>query len=486
MKSFVKAHSVELILFAFTFLSYAFYYGGATWAANARLDAIFAYVEPGTSDYRSFSIDRFMVDPELNYNTGDYSFARGHYYANKAPGGILYGILVYSALFHAERLLGFELTDPFIQIFNAYAVNLVIQVLMLALAMPVFYWLLLGQQVPRTRAALITLALSFGTLLFPFSTVMWGHATAVAWIVFALHFLGKDRPKALFFSGLFIGLAVLTDYLAAIVLLAMGCWVLSRHRTATVYFILGGLAPLLLFAYYHYVCFGAPFVFATDFTNPSYMRDAHMRGLFGPIYGEAVWGLTFGPRRGIFFFMPILLLSLVGAYRWLRRAPRDPFLWMMLASMLGLFLINASFHAWTGGDSAAARYQMIVLPFWVMLLKEIPWSRLWRGAYFMLFGISMLNMLALATVSTMLQEDWENPLFEFIYPHFLASSFPPHYFPIRLHLRHPDWAEIAPYSNWNIGGLLGMDGLWGLFPLFVVAAICIGLLRHELTEQRED
>ena len=71
-----------LLLFAVIFFSYAYFYEGAGWNQNSRLDMVRAIVEQGT-----LRIDAF------HQNTADKAFANGHYYSDKAPGLALLAVM---------------------------------------------------------------------------------------------------------------------------------------------------------------------------------------------------------------------------------------------------------------------------------------------------------------------------------------------------------------------------------------------------------
>ena len=121
-----------IALLTLTFAAY--FFGGAASNQNARLDAIYAFVEPGTPDTGTFRIDRFMVSPTRSINTLDWATYDGHYYANKAPGTIWLGALAYKPLVILASWLDWSFDAPGFVIASAYLINLFVSVLPLVAA----------------------------------------------------------------------------------------------------------------------------------------------------------------------------------------------------------------------------------------------------------------------------------------------------------------------------------------------------------------
>jgi hypothetical protein len=87
------------------FLGGAYFCGSGSWNQDARLDAIFTFVEPGLHRY-TFRLDPFLPWPNRSINAGDWALVGTHYYANKAPGTILFGVLAYWPAYLLETSLG--------------------------------------------------------------------------------------------------------------------------------------------------------------------------------------------------------------------------------------------------------------------------------------------------------------------------------------------------------------------------------------------
>lgn len=509
------------LLFVFVFGLNAYFYNGYGWNQTARYDPIWSFVEPGPHQY-TLRIDDFITDPAAGLNTGD--FARNeahseHYYSNKAPGTSLLGIPAYLILYHGERLIGLNPTSIQNVLINAYLIHLWVTVLPVALS--ALFFLALATRLTHSREQALTLSVLMyaGTLMLPFSTMMWAHTTAAAFCVMALGCFIKGDRRSLFFSGFLIGLAVLTDYGAAPAALSLvvAGWLSRERRPKVGALVMGGLGPLILFAVYHAILFGSPFRLASAYSTPDMITEGAVMGLFGRIQVGTFWGLTFGTARGLFVFMPTLLLSLVAIRQVLvpgiRVPDADPspavanpqderrlLAGLALVNIVGALVINASFNAWQGGVTAGARYQIVALPFYGLLLAMLNDGLRWRRALLALGAISIMNMVVIASVSPMAPDALRgSPLFYSYAKAFTAirtdlgllpvpqpggslSRGSLHLYPILL-MR--DWGisltdpVIARWATFNLGErLLGLRGTLSLLPAMVgFGALAIAMRR---------
>lgn len=515
------ARRLDLALFGFVFLLGAWFHNGYGWNQTARIDPIWAYVEPGPNQ-GTLRIDDYLPDPENGINTGDWAHNPDHsphYYSNKAPGVTLLGIPLYLVLFHGERAVGIEPLAVAPTMVNAYLLNLWVTVLPVALSALFFLRLarrLTGRWEPATG---LTVLLYAGTLMWPFSTAVWAHTTATAFLVIALTCFfaapagrtgdagpvekasaaGVDAPSgravglrdpriAPFLAGLFAGLAVLTDYGAApfAVSLVVAAAMVRGRRGDLVPLALGGLGPAIVFGAYHWALFGSPVRLASSYSTEGMLIEGDFLGMFGRLRPEALWGLTFSPVRGIFFFMPVLLLALV-ALRHLRTTPHRAFVVLALANIAAALLMNLSYNTWQGGMTAGARYQIIALPFWVALLALLPARRATRWALWGLGAVSLANMLVIAAVSPMAPDAVRGSPLLFCWSQLgkvlrIDLGFDPrpapggpltlgslHFYPVYL-MR--EWGIpvndplMARWAVFNLGErLFGLRGLWSLAPL---------------------
>jgi len=465
---------IAALLALLVFVSAAYFHNGGGWNQNARLDAIYAFVEPGPDQF-TFRIDRFITDPDKGLNTGDWSRAGDHYYSNKAPGTILLGILVYGPLYVGEVAAGWAVDDPFVEIANAYLINLFVSVLPLCAAAVVFFRLLLREGTPRARATWVTVIAFVATGLFPYATQLWGHPTTAAFVIFALSELRKGTARSIAWAGAWVGLAVCTDYLAGIVLVVFGVHLLAVRPRRLPTFVAGGVLPAVILLVYHWYCFGTPFTSAMHHSNPRVVVHGLAVGLFGAVTPEAAWGLLIGRYRGIFTGMPILAAGVAGWWYWARRAPRDHLLWLCVILFVCFYVVNAADAFWYGGSSVLARYLIPVFPLMVLALKELPSTRRWNAIVGVLAAASALNMLVIASVTLLPPPRDPDPLFGWGYRFFLRGEIAPFMFFIRLQHQNPAYGVFGPWTAFNWGEVLGLRSWASLAPL-AAAWTLIGVL----------
>jgi len=460
----------EIWLLLVVIVGAAYFHGGASWNQNARLDAIFTFVEPGTHRW-TFRLDPFLPNPDRGINTGDWTRVGDHYYANKAPGTMLLGTVGYLPLYTIERAIGIDLDRPPVQQLNAYLINLWVSVIPLAVAIACWSRLV-GQRAGRVAGVGLALLTFFGTALFPYATQLWGHTTAAAFVmlaVVAFEATRSNQARLAAATGACIGMAVLSDFLALPVLVALGIAIARRDRRELLWFGLGGSGPALLLLLYQWYSFGSPWHLPTDGTNPMFVDDARALGLFGWPSGVALFQMTVGPYRGLFVQMPLLIAAGIGFARWRRRDRADPLLWVCLGSSVATLVWVSTFNGWHGGATVSARYLIVVLPLFALALRELPRDRRGRRLLLTLAVPSLLIMLAIAAVSPLVGEYAMNPLYSEIWLRFWAGALHPHVLAIRLQALDPNpaWRAI---TAWNWGDLLGLPGLTRLLPWIALVA----------------
>ena len=249
-------------------------------------------------------------------------------------------------------------------------------------------------------------------------------------------------------AGLAVGLAVASEFDAAIAaggILVLG---LLRARRFGQSMILWSILPLLLIPLTNLWSFGSPFQIAYRFSSffPG-MHGGVLPGIRLPQV-SAIPLLLISPSRGLFFWSPWLLLSLLGFFR-LRPIHRPLALTCASVALLQLFLI-AGFSYPEGGWALGPRYLAPILPFLALLssygLKMLP--RLGTG----LIGLSIL-LIGLGTITNPMPPPMPSPLTHWFLPHLMEG-------------------KVSP----NLGLLLGLSGSASLLPLLLFIAGCIASL----------
>lgn len=469
---------LPLLLAALFAWTAAYFWNGCFWAQNARLDPILAFVEPGPHRL-TFRIDGFLPDVERSWNTGDWarSPSDGHYYSNKAPGVILAGVPVYALLYGLERAVGVDPAALRPAVLNAWLLNLALSVIPVALALPVFHRVCRGPfGCDPARAGLLTALLGFGTLLLPYSTQLWGHPTAAACEVFALGALLSGRPRGPFLAGLWSGLATLCDYAAgpvALLLVGLAGWRSGRRSALEV--ALGGAGPALAMFAYHAWCFGDPFTLASSHSNPLFLREGRVGGLFGGVAPGVLRDLLLSWQHGLLVYMPALALAPWAAVHG-ARGPRRELLLLCGAAALLLLLLHGTFAGWHGGNAFGPRYQIVALPWYVLLLAFLPRRPAVGAALTALLAWSVAVMLAACLIGPCFRRpDLRTSALGATLRRSVAFARGEELVRLRWYPALPPrtfvaadaggMEELARLTVWNLGEKLGLAGRASLLPL---------------------
>ena len=210
-------------------------------------------------------------------------------------------------------------------------------------------------------------AVGAGTMLLPFSTLLFDHVLSA--LLGSRAFgpwrerEGPQRPGLVAAAGLLAGLAVVAEYPAVLPGAILGLYALARPRRllrAAAYAagVLVGVAPL--FAYNAWA-FGSPFhlsyVDAVSVTGNSGHDQigANASGFFGVGVPSphAALDLLF-QHRGLLVISPVLALAAVGLVALFRRGLRAETA-VIAAVFAAYFVYDAGYYLPFGGDSSGPR-----------------------------------------------------------------------------------------------------------------------------------
>ena len=448
--------SIAVGIFTVTLGTYAAFFGGGGWNQNAQLDLTRAIVTRQT-----LHVDGFDT------NTGDLSDGRdGHKFINKPPGVSLLATPVYALVYGVQRAIGSD-PDAWLPLtIAAWLCTVFTCAVSSALIAAVLYLYARRTIGVSPRAALgVTLAIAFGTILFPYATMLFAHTPSALFLLLAF-VLRDERPLL---AGMCAGVAGICFYpcmLAAIVLLLM------RARTGALRFIAGGLPFALLLAAYQWICFGSPFATTVEGSR-GFVDGTLFLGVLRLPNAEVLWRLTFSAHRGLFFVSPVLLFAFVGAVVMVRRR-------VMRAELLAITIITllflaffAGFNGWHGGWAWGPRYLTSIIP--LMAIPMFYAASIARPLWIALAAASIAMQLLATAVDPMPPNDYRNPLREYLLPPFRTGHLPPN---IAAHMgfpnthvgktsinpqsvdegghftRHPPGSREATWASWNAGELL--------------------------------
>src|SRR5215217_8512275 len=197
---------ISLILLFLVLICYSYFIQIEGWNQDSRMALIMSVVH-----HHQLNIDPYEE------RTGDKALYNGHYYSDKAIGTAVLGVPVYAVL--SKLLPGSEVEKYSLYLVTLFVVSVPSAVLSLLL-----YQLMRVLGGSCIWALILTLIYSFGTLAFPFSTMLFGHQLAATFAFAAFFVLVKARLRTapfssrrlLFMAGALAGLAVLMEYTTAL------------------------------------------------------------------------------------------------------------------------------------------------------------------------------------------------------------------------------------------------------------------------------
>ena len=410
---------------------FAYFLPAATWNPVSRFGLTRALVEQ-----HRLTIDSFAD------STGDRARAGDHWYSDKAPLVALLAAPAYAAYDVIVRARGkppaYEVTSTPARPNARITVNRSFQrglyVCSLATAglagvgLGLVLFELLRRRVSEEVAFIGATFTVLATPLFPYATSFYGHSVAALFLSAALLLL-ETRPAGTWHArcaGACLAASVGCEYLSAVPAAALFVvMLLARPGSQRVKLVadvaLGAIVPAALIGGYHWACFGAPWKTGYSFIVDEQFARGHASGFLGVRLPDAsaLWGLSFGQRRGLFYVAPLTLLLVVG---WLVRLRTKD--WTVIAGALGftgLLLVNSSYYMWWGGAAAAPRHLVPALGFLALGFPWL-WSRpRWRWLTAAVAAVSFANMLALSAVGLEGPERGD-ALFDYIYARFLSGK----------------------------------------------------------------
>ena len=286
----------------------------------------------------------------------DRAVRDGHTYSDKAPGQPFFAVPAYGLY----RALGGQPATVNDEIGNLglWATSVWSSAIPAAALAVLMRRLALRVTGPRAAAA-AAVGLSLGTLLLPFSTLLFGHVlgSLLSLAAFALVLSPGASRRRLVLGGLVTGCAVLTEFTTAIVAVVLVAFVAWRHGREVSWFITGGIPLALVLMAYNTAVFGGPFSFSYE--SSATFGEAHSQGLVGVQAPDPLMALrvTIG-ERGLFTLTPVVLAGVLGSIGLTRHGRDDGrALGIVGLVLFGLFvLLQSGWVSPFGGASPGPRY----------------------------------------------------------------------------------------------------------------------------------
>lgn len=370
-------------------------------------------------DYGTVEIDRFE-----DFIGRDRAIREGVIYSDKAPGQPFLAVPFYGIYRVAGGDSMIETrTDPlapdaglwWMTLWSAFLPGCVLAVLM-------YRW---AEEVePRTALGSV-LAMSLGTLLLVYSGLLFGHVLAAV-LAFGMFLIVREPDRsalALATAGSLGGAAVITEFPAALVVIAVGVIAVFIHRRR-VWALLAGALPFAVFgAWYNFRVTGSPIVTAFQWSAFSGPRSQHepLKDVFAGASWDRLLDVLFS-ERGLLIGSPVLLLALAGIWLLFRRGRRVDASAALGAIVLMVAVQVAWANSYAGG--AGPRYVVPALPFMAAPVA-VAWER-WRRAGLVLGGIGVLTMMAAFFTEPQLGSDFSAGLGDWLATA-LAGDFAPNW-----------------------------------------------------------
>jgi len=347
---------------------------------------------------------RGMDEAPIDFLTssGDVSYAMGHFHPNKPPGLSFLGVPAYFVISHFERLMHRNPDTWWLLNVNAWLTSLfsvgLISAAGVVLAFRIALRLCGGALWPAFWTAI---AFGFGTLYFPFATLLFDHDATAIFLVGAFYCLFRGEGAGLcFVAGLLAGMGAITNYVAAVPAGLLGVYLLAtgwreggfaKAARGALWYAAGLAGPFVAICAYNKACYGSPFALCNAFQNPSFIGKGPMfLGMFGVPDPAVALILLISPFRGILYGAPILVMGVYGLWR-MRREYRAE-MWLFIGIAFTFYLVNCSFCGWHAGYACGPRYLIPATAFLVLpaVYGFVSWPRISGGLLAVSVGINFL------------------------------------------------------------------------------------------------
>ena len=232
-----------------------------------------------------------------------------------------------------------------------------------------------------------TFAYGLGSFAFANAGTGFSEQITAMFLILGFYFFIRNRTNSdlgIALSGLFIGCSALMRPSALIfvplIVINLVFSVDRKHIIAkSGAFMVGIAPPILVMFIYNAWKWGNPL--DSGYPDLSYNT---------PWY-EGVYGLFFSSGKGLVWFAPIVVVSLVFGFRAIQKFKIDAItLWLCVLVNVMLF---CRFEVWSGDDAYGPRYMGIVLPF-LVLLAIIGSSHINRFAVWIAFLFGLPSAIA--------------------------------------------------------------------------------------------
>jgi hypothetical protein len=353
----------------------------------------------------------FKLDNFADFALPDISFKDGHYYSVFQPGA--------SVLLLPPYFLGQYFHQPILLIF---AFPLLVTILTSLFIFAIANYLKLS----KTASFLAAIIFPLATISWGYSTTIYAHAFSSFCIVAGFYFALRSRDRSAWnhLAVWFLyGLSILIDYPNAILMLpVVGYMVISSFRRedlsidkkiagivsvrlAFLYTIIPFLLLIFALGYYNFITLGNWFELAHNYRVTEAVKGiTDYRFLLNKTLDlkfteNGIYTLIFSKGRGIIYFAPILVLSILGLEGLYRKSSRIGNT-VVLVILLNI-LVYASFYDPWGGWSFGPRYLIMSMPFLAILAGESYDQYKRSSIYVIIFAALFISSFSIALLGAL-------------------------------------------------------------------------------------
>ena len=246
----------------------------------------------------------------------------------------------------------------------------------------IFYSILLVMTRSQMASLFVSLLYAFGTMIWSYTATFFSEALTVAYILSSFYFLVSSdsafsenknpvTPMRFFFSGMALGLALVTHTNSALVapFFTFYAWrICSKNRKLILFWVAGYVVFAVLLGWFNWLRFGN--VFETG-RGLSVNNPVDWVSLTSVKYWRNAYGILAGYGKGLILFCPAVIFGFLTwntfhrKYRFLSR-------WFSLLIVFVIMFV-ASYEYWHAGFSLGPRYLIMTIPF--MLIPSAFWVK---------------------------------------------------------------------------------------------------------------
>jgi hypothetical protein len=325
--------------------------------------------------FHTITLDPFFVEIAPDANKWYVQHRRGHLVSFYPFGPALFAFPIYLPVWAWLSASGRATAAD---LFAVTPVMEKVSASMIAAVTVVFVYLTLRRWISGRAAFLASIGLGLGTSMWATaSQLLWQHGPVALSIAAGVYFLTDPERslRSVCFAGLAFSLAIASRptaalfWMAAIGALLLESRPLRQRLVSAAWFAAAGMPIILSCFAYNLYWYSSPL--------GGYSAAARDLGSLSLLKGAA--GLLLSPNRGLFIFMPITLLGIVGLFRSFRRLREQPLLPMLAIAATCHFLLLSGYPYWHGGWAFGPRYLVDILPI-LALGAGLELPRLGRGA----------------------------------------------------------------------------------------------------------